>query len=162
MATTPKPKIRRRRKPMTEEQRAAAAERLKLAREKRAKSNPPTYKNIHPDVLALPEDNPLSFQTVKSWIKENRDKLPAIRQQIRTNHKGAIAEDAKIKGYIALMEGYLKNGDWASDYYGANMEKRMIRHCVAMAYDKDGNPKREKYTYYPDLGIVWGTEDDIS
>lgn len=162
MATTAKPKTRRRRKPMSEEQRAAAAERLKLAREKRAKENPPQYKNIHPDVLALSEDNPLSFQKVKSWIKDNRDKLPAIRQQMRTNQKGAIAEDAKIRGYIASMESYLKNGSWGSDFYGANMEKRMIRRCVAMSYDKDGNPKREKYTFYPDLGIVWGMEDDIS
>ena len=40
-------KIRKKRKPMSAEQREAAAERLKLAREKRMKNNPPTYKNIH-------------------------------------------------------------------------------------------------------------------
>ena len=160
MATNSKP--RRKRKPMTEEQRAAAAERLKLAREKRAKSNPPQYKNVHPDVLAKPEDDALSFQKVREWIKTNREKLPAIRQQVRSNQKGAIAQEAMIKGYIAHMEAYLKNGDWVSDFYGANMEKRMIRTCVAMAYDEDGNPKREKGVYYPDLGIVWGMEDDIS
>jgi hypothetical protein len=67
-----------------------------------------------------------------------------------------------VKSYIGNMETYLRNGDWVSDFYGENMEKRMIRRCVAMAYDEDGNPKREKYTYYPDLGIVWGMEDDIS
>ena len=160
MATNSKP--RRKRKPMTEEQRAAAAERLKLAREKRAKSNPPKYKNVHPDVLAKPEDDALSFQKVREWIKTNREKLPAIRQQVRSNQKGAIAQEAMIKGYIAHMEAYLKNGDWVSNFYGANMEKVMIRTCVAMAYDKDGNPKREKGVYYPDLGIVWGMEDDIS
>jgi len=160
MATNSKP--RRKRKPMTEEQRAAAAARLKLAREKRAKSNPPQYKNVHPDVLAKPEDDPLSFKKVKEWIKTNREKLPAIRQQVRSNQKGAIAQEVMIKGYIAHMEAYLKNGDWVSDFYGANMEKKMIRTCVAMAYDKDGNPKREKGVFYPDLGIVWGMEDDIS
>ena len=108
-------KPRRKRKPMTEEQRAAAAERLKLAREKRAKSNPPQYKNVHPDVLAKPEDDALSFQKVKEWIKTNREKLPAIRQQVRSNQKGAIAQEAMIKGYIAHMEAYLKNGDWVSE-----------------------------------------------
>lgn len=157
--TTP---IRKRRKPMTEEQRAAAAERLKAAREKRAKTNPPTYKNIHPDVLSLPEDHPRSFVKVKQWIKDNREKLPAIRAQVRANQKGAVAEEAMIKGYIAHMETYLKNGDWVTNFYGANMEKRHIRTCVALAYDEDGNPKREKGVFYPDLGFVWGMEDDIS
>lgn len=162
MATQTKPKTRRRRKPMSEEQRAAAAERLKMAREKRAKQNPPTYKNVHPDVLAKPDDDPLSFAKVKSWIKANKEKLPALRQQVRQGVKGSISEECVIKSYIAYMEAYLKNGDWIADYYGENMEKRMVRTCVAMAYDKDGNPKRDRGTYYPDLGIVWGMEDDIS
>ena len=35
------PKTRKRRKPMTEEQKKAAGERLALAREKRLKENPP-------------------------------------------------------------------------------------------------------------------------
>ena len=42
------PKTRKQRKPMTPEQKSAAAERLKLAREKRLKENPPEYKSIHP------------------------------------------------------------------------------------------------------------------
>ena len=41
------PKTRKRRKPMTEEQKKAAGERLALAREKRLKENPPQYKSIH-------------------------------------------------------------------------------------------------------------------
>ena len=48
-STLPKP--RKRRKPMTPEQKANAAERLALAREKRAKANPPKYTNIHPKLL---------------------------------------------------------------------------------------------------------------
>ena len=36
-----KKKVRRKRKPMTEEQRAAAAERLAIAREKRSHKKPP-------------------------------------------------------------------------------------------------------------------------
>ena len=151
------------RETMTEEQRAAAAERLKLMpREKRAKSNPPTYKNVHPDVLALPEDHPRSFVKVKQWIKENREKLPAIRQQVRANQKVHSLRNNDQR--IHCSHGaYLKNGDWVSTFYGANMEKRHIRTCVAFqAYDEDGNPKREKGVFYPDLGFVWGMEDDIS
>ena len=63
MAKEPEPfvrkKIRKPRKPMTAEQKAAAAERLRIAREKRMKENPPQYKNIHPDVLALDPEHPL-------------------------------------------------------------------------------------------------------
>ena len=39
-------KIKRRRKPMSVEQRIAATERLAKAREKRLRENPPQYKNI--------------------------------------------------------------------------------------------------------------------
>ena len=59
-----KPK-RRRRKPMTEEQKAAAAERLAKAREIRAKKNPPQLKGVHPDVLAIPEEDTFSYKNVK-------------------------------------------------------------------------------------------------
>ena len=40
-------KIRKKRKPMTAEQRAAAGERLAKARAKRQAANPPQYKYIH-------------------------------------------------------------------------------------------------------------------
>ena len=42
----------KKRKPMTEEQRQAAAERLAKAR---AAKGPIEYKNIHPEVVALPD-----------------------------------------------------------------------------------------------------------
>ena len=72
-STVPKP--RKRRKPMTPEQKAAAAERLAVAREKRAKENPPKYTNIHPSVVALPEDNALSMKNVQRWIKTQKELL---------------------------------------------------------------------------------------
>ena len=52
-------KIRKKRKPMTPEQRAAAGERLAKARAKRQAANPPQYKYIHESVLARGEDDPL-------------------------------------------------------------------------------------------------------
>ena len=64
-----KKKVRRKRKPMSEEQRAAAAERLAIAREKRFEKNPPKYKNIHPSVLAKPDDDTFSLKNVRQWIK---------------------------------------------------------------------------------------------
>ena len=49
----------KKRKPMTEEQRQAAAERLAKAREAKG---PAQYKNIHPDVVALPDEHYLSLK----------------------------------------------------------------------------------------------------
>ena len=44
-------KPRKKRKPMTAEQKQAAGERLAKAREKRLLENPPQYKSIHPSVV---------------------------------------------------------------------------------------------------------------
>ena len=47
--------------------------RARLA-EMRAKRKPAEYKNIHPTVLALPEEDEYSMKNVKEWIKESRDR----------------------------------------------------------------------------------------
>ena len=49
-----KSKRPKKRKPMTEEQKKAAAERLAKAREAKG---PIQYKNVSPDVIALPDDH---------------------------------------------------------------------------------------------------------
>ena len=69
---------------MSDEQKAAASERLAKAREKRLKENPPKYNNIHPSVLAKPDDSMLSFKKVRQWIKEESKKPrkpPKMRNQ---------------------------------------------------------------------------------
>ena len=103
---------------MTEEQKKAASERLAKAREIRLKENPPKYSNIHPSVLALPDEPPLSRINVMKYIKTQRDMLPSIRSAIRQKVKGAIAEEASTRGYIRHCETYLRNGDWCDDFYG--------------------------------------------
>ena len=76
-----KKKVRKRRKPMSEEQRAAAAERLAIAREKRLRENPPKYKNVHPSVLAKPDDDTFSLKNVRQWIKTQKELLKKHRNQ---------------------------------------------------------------------------------
>ena len=61
-------KFRKARK-LTEEQKAAAAERLRKAREKKG---PAQYKNVAKSVLDLPDDHYLSYKNVKKWIKTQR------------------------------------------------------------------------------------------
>ena len=113
------------RRKMTEEQRVAAANRLREAREKRLRENPPKYANIHPDVLAKPDDHPLSRKKVVSWIKTQKSLASAERQAVRKNIKGAMAKMYSHQGYIRHCEYYLKHGDWIDDCYGEYQEKRV-------------------------------------
>ena len=110
---------------MTEEQKAAATERLRVAREKRLRDNPPKYANVHPSVLAKPDDHALSRKKVVQWIKTQKSLLSAERGNVRRKVKGAIAKVADHQGYIRNMETYLRGGDWCDDFYGEYMEKRI-------------------------------------
>ena len=128
------------RRKMTDEQKAAAAERLRLAREKRLRENPPKYSNIHPSVLALPDEHPFSRVMVTKYIKTQKEQLPALRSAIRQKVKGAIAKEASCKAYIRHCETYLRNGDWCEDFYGEYQEKRVKWVTVVPAgrVDNDG------------------------
>ena len=76
------PKKRKTRKPMSAEQKKAAGERLAIAREKRARENPPEYKSIHPDVLAKGDEHPWSHINVKKWIKTQKELLTVARKPL--------------------------------------------------------------------------------
>ena len=127
-----KKKVRRRRKPMTEEQRAAAAERLAIAREKRFAKNPPKYKNVHPSVLAKPDEDTFSLKNVRQWIKTQKELLKKHKGDARMKQpvKGAIAKAASAEGYIRHCEAYLANGDWIDDFYGEFQESRVVWETI--------------------------------
>ena len=153
------PKVRKKRKPMTEEQRVAAAKRLEKAREKRAEKNPDYGQSgIHQTLRDLPDAHPTHPKKVKQWIKTQKDLATAERAAVRQNVKGATARLADHEGYIRNMQRYLRDGDWVDNFYGEHQEKKMGRRCIAMAYDKDGNPKRDVGTWYPDIGCVYTKE----
>ena len=151
-------KTRKRRKPMTPEQKAAAAERLKLAREKRMRENPPQYKSIHPDVLKHPEDHPWHHLKVKQWIKTQKDLLGAEKRNARANIKGAIAKVASIEGYIRNLENYLKTGTYLDLFWGEYGQNKCKQVCLKMAYYPDGTPKRTPGVWYPDIQCEWTKE----
>lgn len=147
-------KVKRKRKPMTEEQRKAAAERLAKARAKKlAEQGGP--KGVHPDVLALPDEDNLSLKSVRQWIKTQKGLLSIARQEERKGVKGAIAKVARISGYIRSLERYIKDGVYTDMYWGEYMQNKCTTVCLVMAYDKDGNPKRSAGTFYPDIGAVY-------
>lgn len=154
------PKPRKRRKPMSEEQKKAAAERLAKAREKRLKENPPEYKSIHPSVLAREEDDPWHHKKVKEWIKTQKGLLSAEKANKRANVKGAVAKVASIEGYIRNMERYLRDGVWLDLFWGEYQQHKTRNVCLVMAYNPDGTPKRNVGTWYPDIGCEWTREMD--
>jgi len=157
------PKRRKPRKPMTEDQRAAASERLAKAREVRAAKNPDYGKSgIHVSIKDLNTDHQLHPDKVKQWIKTQKEFAKSERASVRLNTKGAVAKLANTEGYIRNMQSYLKNGDWVDDFYGEHQQGKVRRHCKALAYywsgPKKGQPKRDVDVFYPDLGCVWTKE----
>jgi thioesterase domain-containing protein len=150
-----KPVVKRKRKPMTDEQKAAAAERLAAAREKRAQENPPKYKNISPEVLALPDDDPLSIKNVREWIKTQKDLLSAARRDERAGIKGAIARVANHEGYIRNLQRYIQTGTYTDMFWGEHMQNNMQSVCMVPARYDNGFIKRTHGTWYADIGTVW-------
>ena len=112
------------RRRMTEEQKIAAAERLRIAREKRLLENPPKYANIHPSVLEKGDDHPFSRKKVVQWIKTQKSLLASERGNVRRKVKGAESKVADHTAYIRHCEWYLRNGDWIDDRYGEYQEKK--------------------------------------
>jgi len=159
----PKKKVRKKRKPMTDEQKVAAAERLEKAREARAAKNP-DYGNsgIHESLRLLPDDSPISPKKVKQWIKTQKELASAERRSVRANIKGALARLSGHEAYVRNMKTYLRSGDWPDLFYGEHQEKRITYRCVAQAYywdgPKKGEPKFDVGTYYPMLGTVYTQE----
>ena len=147
------------RKKLSEERKQQLRNQLDAARKKKA---PAEYKNVHRNVLAKPDDDPLSLKSIKKSIKHNKDKASAFLTNSRrrgASPKQSIADRIhadSAKAYIRFMEHYLRTGDWISDFMGDDEEKKTQWKCVAMAYNPDGTPKRSKGVYYPDIGMVWG------
>ena len=153
------PKKRKKRKPMTEKQRIAASKRLEKARAIRAKKNPNYGQSgMHSTLRNLSEDHPAHPNKVKRWIKTQKELASTERAAVRQKVKGSIAKLASHDGYIRAMNRYLRDGDWTDMFYGEYQEKKVTYRCTAMAYDKDGNPKRDVNTYYPDIGMVYTQE----
>ena len=146
---------------ISEERKQQLRDQLQKAR---AKRKPAEYKNIHPSVLALPEDDNYSFKSVKEWIKESKEQVAAFNKVARSfrstpQDKQRASNDADAKkAYIRYCEHYLKTGDWIGLKSGKSEDHIVIPKCIAMAYNPDGTPKRTVGVYYPDLHAVWTKE----
>ena len=157
------PKKRKPRKPMSDEQKVAASERLAKAREARAVKNPDYGKSgIAENLRNLPDDHQLSPAKVKDWIKVQKDYVKAERSAVRQKMKGAEARLASHEGYVRNMQRYLRDGTWIDMFYGEHQQGKISSRCVALAYywsgPRKGQPKRDVGTFYPDTGETYTQE----
>ena len=158
-----KKKVRKKRKPMSEEQRQAAAERLEKARNARAAKNPNYGQSgIHESLRDLPDDAPINPKKVKKWIKTQKEFASAERKNEKAGAKGSTDRRISHEGYIRNMQRYLRDGDWVDLFYGEHQEKRVTRICRAQAYywygPKKGEPKFDVGVYYPMLGTIYSQD----
>jgi len=116
------PKVRKKRKPMTLEQREAAAERLAKARAAKA---PAKNDSISSAVIEKGDSHPLSATKVRSWIKTQKSLASSHKSEMRRDVKGSHSKYYDAIAYVRNMQHYLKHGDWVDDYYGEYAEKRV-------------------------------------
>ena len=158
-----KKKVRKKRKPMTEEQKQAAAERLEKARAARAAKNPNYGQSgIHESLRDLSDDAPINPKKVKKWIKTQKELASMERRNEKTKVKGATDRRMSHEAYVRNMQRYLRDGDWIDLFYGEHQEKKIGYICRGQAYywtgPKKGEPKFDVGTYYPLLGTVYSQE----
>lgn len=142
-------KVRRKRKPMTDEQRAAAAERLAKARAKRGPSKNLAYAET---VRLLEEDHPLGLKKTKEALSQCQDELKTMKAFKTSSDWKERSAYADLETYIYNLKTYLRTGVYNDFRYGANRGNRIKQKVVAMAYYKDGTPKRTVGCIYPDIG----------
>ena len=139
------------------------AQRIRLEK-MRAKKKPPEYKNVHPYVLSLDDEEPYSLKNVKVWIKHNKELVSMLTARARNrdmspkDKQQALMQADDKKAYIRYIEHYIKTGDWIGMFSGQNEMKKVIPKVVAMAYYPDGTPKRTVGYWYPDIESVWTKE----
>jgi len=112
-------KTRKRRKPMTAEQREKAAEILRVAR---AKKKPTELKSINKGVLELDEDDMLSYQSVKIYIDTQTKINSYLKKQVKENVRHSNSKLNTNNTYLSQLKSYLRDGVWVSLFIGEYMD----------------------------------------
>lgn len=147
-----KPKKKRK---LTPEQKAAAAERLAKARANRP---PSELKSVHPSVRDLPDDHELSYKNVKQWIKTTQTKLATAKSEVRAGNKDANAKKITLESYLSNLQSYVRTGVWVDFFWGEHMEHKMGWKCVSPGYDDNGIMKMNPNTSYDHNNYIVDTK----
>ena len=126
----------------TEEMLMKESTRLRMSK-LRAKLNPPKLTNVHHTVKALPDDNTLSYVSVKKWISTQESIVKTARITERSI-KSEVSQKDKDKAfrtrigaqsYIRAIKQYITTGDWTSMYYG-EFENKLMQWTTIAAVGK--------------------------
>ena len=109
----------------------------------RAAKKPPSYKNIHEDVKALPDDNTLSVKNVKEWEKHNKDRVKECKKLMRRMTKGKdrtlLEREVENRSvYLMNIARYFDTSTWLDLFYGKNQEHKTRYRTLVYAYDSEG------------------------
>jgi len=152
---TKRKKIRSKRKPMSAEQKAAAVERLKLAREAKG---PSKNLSLPENLRDLPDDHYLSPKKVKDWLKIWKTKLNGMKYWKDSKDRSQRNEYQITETYVKNMQNYLSTGIWSDFRYGENREHKTVWRVVANAYE-NGEIKRTQGHFYDDIGFYGAKEN---
>ena len=109
----------------------------------RAAKKPPAYKNIHPDVKNLPDDNTLSLKNVKAWQKHNKERVTDLKYKIRRMDKSKdrtlLEREVENRSvYLANIARYFDTSIWLDLFYGKDQDHKVTYRPIAYAYDEEG------------------------
>ena len=109
----------------------------------RAAKKPPAYKNIHPAVRSLNDDDTLSVKNVKAWEKHNKERVKELKYKIRRMSKCKeqsvmIREVQNRETYLANIARYFDTSVWLDLFYGKDQEHKTKWLTLAYAYDAEG------------------------
>jgi len=147
----PPKKIRKKRAPMSPEQKVLAIARLAKARAARGITGDA---NVHEDVKALPDDHPLCTSNVKAWLKKNKTELASIRGYRESKEYKERIHWQNLDTYVSNLSTYLRTGVWLDCRWGEQGEHSMGIKVLTKAYEADGTIKRTKGHWYDDIGIA--------
>ena len=138
-------------------------EKLDRMAKARAAKKPPAYKNIHPDVKVLPDDNTLSVKNVKEWEKHNKDRVKECKKLMRRMTKGKdrtlLEREVENRSvYLMNIARYFDTSTWLDLFYGKDQEHKTRYRTTAYAYDSEGFIKQESWSMASDVAA----EDSIS
>jgi hypothetical protein len=145
----------RKKRQLSEEQRQELRERLEKAREAK---KPAKGLSINENIRNLPDTDPLSPKRVRGWIRNTQLKLKSMKSWKNSNDRKQKAAYYIEEAYLANLQNYLRTGIYLDCRWGADRQHRVSHKCVAMAYNKDGTPKRSVGTWYPDINGVYTLE----
>lgn len=145
----------RKKRVLTDEQKQAAAARLAKAREAKG---PSQNNQIDEDVRNLPDDHLFSYKNVRKWQNEAKQYLHAIKSFKDSKDAKERAAYQEVETYIVNLGTYMRSGVYLDSRFGPERTGKVQHRCVAMAYHKDGTPKRTVGVWYPDIGEVYTQE----